>query len=123
VRANANPWQTLRLSQTIRPPERRLARYSHRIFYVILFAMPISGWLMSSAKNYSVGWSNLPTWPDLIGKREIGFVRLRGLHDTMSFVQLALASVHVLAVFRHHFSLKDDVLQSMLPFGKARRLP
>jgi cytochrome b561 len=41
----------------------------------------------------------------------------------MSFVLLALAIVHVLAVFRHYFSLKDDVLQSMLPFAKARRLP
>ena len=111
------------LPDTIRPVERRLARYSHGSFYLLLFAMPLSGWLMSSAKNYSVSWFNLLTWPDLIGKSEVAFVWLRGLHDTMSFVLLALAILHVLAAFRHHFSLKDDVLLRMLPFGRTRRLP
>jgi cytochrome b561 len=111
------------LPGSIRPVERRLARYSHRAFYVLLFAMPLSGWLMSSAKNYSVSWFNLVTWPDLIGKSDIAFVWLRGLHDTLSFVLLALAIVHVLAAFRHQFWLKDDVLQGMLPFGKTRTLP
>jgi cytochrome b561 len=77
--------------------------------------MPISGWLMSSAKNYSVSWFNLLAWPDLIGKSEVAFAWLRGLHDTMSFVLLALAIEHVLAVFRHYFSLQDDLLQGMLP--------
>jgi cytochrome b561 len=34
--------------------ERLLARVAHVSLYVLLFAMPLSGWLMSSAKNYSV---------------------------------------------------------------------
>jgi len=111
------------LPDSVRPMERRLARYSHRSFYVLLFAMPLSGWLMSSAKNYSVSWFNLLTWPDLIGKSDIAFVWLRGLHDTLSYVLLALAIMHVLAAFRHQFWLKDEVLLAMLPFGKIRRLP
>jgi cytochrome b561 len=111
------------LPDSVRPMERRLARYSHGAFYVLLFAMPVSGWLMSSAKNYSVSWFNLLTWPDLIGKNDTAFAWLRGLHDTMSFVLLALAIVHVVAAFRHQFWLKDDVLLGMLPFGKNRRLP
>jgi cytochrome b561 len=111
------------LPASVRPMERRLARYSHGAFYVLLFAMPVSGWLMSSAKNYSVSWFNLLTWPDLIGKNDTAFAWLRGLHDTMSFVLLALAIVHVVAAFRHQFWLKDDVLLGMLPFGKNRRLP
>ena len=111
------------LPDTVRYMERRLAHYSHLGFYVLLFAMPLSGWLMSSAKNYSVSWFNLLTWPDLIGQNDIAFAWLRGLHDTMSFVLLALAIVHVVAAFRHQFWLKDDVLLGMLPFGKKRRLP
>src|SRR5262249_42287764 len=36
--------------------ERNAARATHIAFYVLLFAMPLIGWLMSSAKNYSVSW-------------------------------------------------------------------
>jgi cytochrome b561 len=36
--------------------ERFLARVAHVSLYVLLFAMPLSGWLMSSANNYSVSW-------------------------------------------------------------------
>ena len=43
------------------------------LFYVLLFAMPLTGWMMSSAKNYSVSWFGLFTWPNLIGKNEQAF--------------------------------------------------
>jgi cytochrome b561 len=111
------------LPDAVRPIEQRLARYSHLAFYFLLFAMPLSGWLMSSAKNYSVSWFNQFTWPDLIGKSEPAFQWLRGLHHTLSFALLGIATVHILAALRHQFWLKDDVLLRMLPFGKARRLP
>jgi cytochrome b561 len=103
------------LPDSVRPIERRLARYSHLAFYFLLFAMPLSGWLMSSAKNYSVSWFNQFTWPDLIGKSEPAFQWLRALHHTLSFALLGLATVHVLAALRHQFWLKDDVLRRMLP--------
>jgi len=50
--------------------ERKLARATHVAFYVLLFAMPLTGWMMSSAKKYSVSWFGLFTWPNLIGKNE-----------------------------------------------------
>jgi cytochrome b561 len=107
----------------VRPIERRLARYSHGAFYGLLFAMPLSGWLMSSAKNYSVSWFNWFSWPDLIGKSEPAFQWLRGLHHALGYALLVLASVHVLAALRHQYWLKDDVLSRMLPFVKPRRAP
>jgi cytochrome b561 len=45
--------------------ERRLARATHVLFYVLLFIMPLTGWMMSSAKNYSVSWFDQFTWPNL----------------------------------------------------------
>src|SRR6202034_1479549 len=38
----------------ITPLERFHRRASHAAFYVLLFIMPVTGWMMSSAKNYSV---------------------------------------------------------------------
>jgi cytochrome b561 len=99
----------------MRRVERWLAKASHISFYLILFAMPLSGWLMSSAKNYSVSWFGAFTWPNLIGPNESAFDRLRTLHHLMGSVLLAISSLHVLAALKHHFWNRDDVLVRMLP--------
>ncbi len=99
--------------------EQRLARATHAAFYVLLFALPVSGWLMSSAKKYSVSWFGLFTWPDLIGKSEFAFDLLRTTHHGLGLVLFAIAVLHILAAFKHHFWDKDDVLLRMLPFTKT----
>ncbi len=104
----------------MKPVERKLARSTHIAFYVLLFAMPLSGWLMSSAKNYSVSWFGLFTWPNLIGKNEAAFEVLRSTHHILSDILFVIALLHILAALKHHFWNKDDVLLRMLPFTKAR---
>ena len=104
------------------PLERMLARGTHVAFYVLLFAMPLSGWLMSSAKNYSVSWFGLFTWPNLIGKNEGQFDFLRSTHHLLSDLLFVIAVLHVLAALKHHFWNKDDVLLRMLPFIHTNRV-
>jgi cytochrome b561 len=101
--------------------ERVLAKATHIAFYVLLFAMPFTGWLMSSAKNYSVSWFGLFTWPDLVGKNEQAFEVLKQTHDAMSVVLLSIAILHILAALKHHFWNKDDVFKRMLPFNKSEK--
>jgi cytochrome b561 len=101
--------------------ERKLARATHVLFYVLLFVMPLTGWMMSSAKNYSVSWFDLFTWPNLIGPNEQAFNILRTTHDTLSWLLFAVALLHILAALKHHFWNKDDVLKRMLPFTKSER--
>ena len=103
--------------------ERFLARASHFAFYVLLFAMPLTGWMMSSAKNYSVSWFGLFTWPNLIGKNAHAFELLQSTHETLSIVLLSIASLHILAALKHHFWNKDDVLRRMLPLLAAVAFP
>ena len=105
------------------PVERLLARATHAAFYLLLFAMPLTGWMMSSAKNYSVSWFGLFTWPNLIGKNEAAFDALRTTHHLLSYLLFAIAVLHILAALKHHFWNKDDVLRRMLPLvnpGKAK---
>jgi cytochrome b561 len=97
------------------------ARGTHIAFYVLLFAMPLTGWMMSSAKNYSVSWFSLFTWPNLIGKNEQAFEALRTTHQVLSWLLFAIAILHVLAALKHHFWNKDDVLLRMLPFTKSEK--
>jgi cytochrome b561 len=101
--------------------ERLAARATHVAFYVLLFAMPLTGWMMSSAKNYAVSWFGLFTWPNLVGKNEAAFNFLRATHDTLSYVLFAVAVLHILAALKHHFWNRDDVLVRMLPFTKSAR--
>jgi cytochrome b561 len=97
------------------------ARTTHALFYFFLFAMPLTGWLMSSAKNFSVSWFGLFTWPDLIGKNEQAFEMLKETHETLSWLLLTTAILHILAAFKHHFWDEDDVLKRMLPFFKSEK--
>jgi cytochrome b561 len=101
--------------------EQVAARWTHRAFYVLLFAMPLTGWTMSSAKNYSVSWFGLFTWPNLIGKDETAFELLRTTHRALAYVLFSIAVLHILAALKHHFWNRDDVLVRMLPFAKAER--
>jgi cytochrome b561 len=103
------------------PFERLIARATHVAFYVLLFAMPLTGWMMSSAKNYAVSWFGLFTWPNLIGKNEAAFDALRATHDVLSDVLFAIAVLHILAALKHHFWNKDDVLVRMLPLAGLSR--
>lgn len=103
------------------PLERRLARATHATLYTLIFVMPVTGWLMSSAKAYSVSWFNLFTWPNLIGKSQVAFEVLRTTHDVLSNVLLAIAVLHLLAAIKHHFWDRDDVLVRMLPFSRSAR--
>jgi len=104
----------------MRPIERVLARATHVAFYVLLFVMPLTGWMMSSAKNYSVSWFGLFTWPNLIPKNEAAFNALRSTHDILSAVLFTIAVVHILAALKHHFWNRDNVLLRMLPFTQLR---
>jgi cytochrome b561 len=101
--------------------ERTIARGTHVLFYVLLFAMPLTGWIMSSAKNYSVSWFGQFTWPDLIAPNERAFELLKTTHHLLGWLLFAVAILHILAALKHHFWDKDDVLVRMLPFTKSEK--
>lgn len=103
--------------------ERFAAHFTHLGLYVLLFAMPLSGWMMSSAKNYSVSWFNLFTWPNLIGKDEAAFEFLKSTHEVLSTLLWIIVALHVLAALKHHFWNKDDVMRRMLPFTRTEKRP
>jgi cytochrome b561 len=113
-----NPVPTLEgLAQ---PWERALAHLSHVLLYALIFAMPISGWLMSSAKAYSVSWFHLVQLPDLIGKSQPMFEILKDTHEVLFKVLVGVAVLHALGALKHHFIDRNDVLKRMLPFGGVK---
>jgi cytochrome b561 len=95
--------------------ERRAAEASHRLLYILMLAMPVSGWLMSSAKGFQTVWFGLIPLPDLLAKNPPLGKALAEVHQMLGFIILGFVAVHVLAAFKHHFIDRDDVLARMTP--------
>ena len=91
------------------------AHISHFLLYALLFITPMLGWLMSSARAFSVSWFGLVQLPDLIEPDKLAFERLRDLHVFMAWTLATIAAVHLAAALKHHFFDRDDVLRRMLP--------
>ncbi|HEV8017673.1 MAG TPA: cytochrome b [Steroidobacteraceae bacterium] len=110
----ANPIPAL--PDTLKPYERRLAKFTHGLLYVLLFAVPLAGWTMSSARGFPVSWFGLFTLPDLVPKNKGLYEVLVDTHAYLAWTLGVVAIIHLLAALKHHFVLKDDVFRRMLPF-------
>jgi len=95
--------------------QRLIARASHDLMYLLIFALPLTGWIMSSAVNTPVSYFGLFTWPDLIAPRQEFAELLKLVHGTLFKALAAIVCVHVAAALYHHFIAGDDVLRRMLP--------
>jgi cytochrome b561 len=108
------------LPNTLKPYERVLAHITHFALYAIILVMPITGWIMSSARNFPVSWFSLVQLPDLVGQNRALYDALHTTHEVLAVTLLGVATLHVLAALKHHFFLKDDTLKRMLPFTRTR---
>lgn len=111
---------TPELPTTLKPYERVLAQVTHAALYLLLFAMPLTGWMMSSARGFPVSWFGLAQLPDLVPRNRGLYETLKSTHDNLALVLYGVVGLHVLAALKHHFVMRDDVLRRMLPFTKSR---
>lgn len=100
-------------------PMQWAAHAGHFALYALMIAIPLSGWLMSSAKGVQTVWFGVLPIPDLLAKdKELG-KSLAELHEALSIGLLLLMAGHAAAAFFHHFFHKDDTLRRMLPSRPA----
>lgn len=93
----------------------RTAQITHRLLYLLLLVVPLSGWLMSSAKGFqTVYFGRLPI-PDLLGKDPALGAALEAVHWTLNKMLLGAIVLHIAAALKHHFVDHDTVLRRMLP--------
>jgi cytochrome b561 len=106
------------LSAETKPWERVLAKISHLLLYGLIFAIPISGWLMSSAKNTPVSWFKLFQLPNLVAPDKAFGASMHDLHHLLFNVLVVVAALHIAGALKHHFIDRNDVLRRMLPFAR-----
>ncbi|CAM2172626.1 superoxide oxidase [Paraburkholderia sacchari] len=92
------------------------ARFVHLCFYGLMFALPMTGWLMSSAAGIPASFLGLFMLPDFIHRNDDMFALFISIHKWLAFALILLLAVHMGAALRHHLVFKDDTLRRMLPW-------
>lgn len=87
----------------------------HQLLYVFILIIPLSGWLMSSAKGITTVWFGIVPLPNLVEKNKTLGHLLAVAHETLNYMLLALVILHVAAVLKHRYFDRNDVLARMLP--------
>ncbi|MDU5453467.1 cytochrome b [Pseudescherichia vulneris] len=111
----------------VSPPPKALASYSrlthaaaigaHIILYALLFAIVISGYLISTADGQAISVFGLFEIPATLTDAGAQADLAGTLHLWLAWSVVILSVLHALAALKHHFIDKDDTLKRML--GKS----
>ena len=97
----------------------RVAHLGHAALYGLMIVIPLSGWLMSSAKGVPTVWFGVLPLPDLLERnKELGHL-LQEVHESLNYLLMLLLAGHVAAALKHHWIDRDDILKRMLPNRSA----
>lgn len=116
---------TPKLPATMSPLMQLGAKFGHWILYLLMFAMPITGWLASSAspyndadaypmqiKNMVFGLFEMPD-PFATGSHALSD-QFMTAHFYVSLALLAVLAVHVIAAIKHAAVDRDGVMERMI---------
>ena len=95
--------------------QQALAGATHILLYGLMLAIPVSGWLMSSALGFQTVYFGVLPLPDLVAKNKLLGEQLKFVHVFLNYTLAALVVTHVAAALKHHLVDRDDVLTRMLP--------
>ncbi len=104
-----------------KPWEQHIARWVHRIFYALIIAIVISGYLITTADGQSISvfnWFEIPASLQGIDKQE----DIAGeFHEWLTYILILFVSLHTLAALKHHFINRDSTLSRMLGFCDTKQ--
>lgn len=107
--------------------EKTVSRAVHVIFYTLMVAIPLGGWLMVSVSPFQVStvlygvlsWPHVPFTQSLVSEDLYDFAAF--FHSKGAWVIIVLLGLHVAGAVRHEIGKEEGVLKRMLPglFGKT----
>lgn len=107
-----------------RPPElsaampawqRGAAHGLHHLLYVLMFAVPVSGYFYTLAAGFPVVYFNLFQLPVLIERNLELAETLKSVHYWLTMSMAALVVLHVAAALKHAIIDRDGTMRRMLP--------
>lgn len=94
--------------------ERVVAKLAHRLLYILLASLFVSGYLISTADGRGIdvfNWFTLPSLGEFIEDQEDTAGQL---HEWFAYGLIGLAFLHAMAALKHHSLDKDRTLSRML---------
>lgn len=101
-----------------------LARATQFILYVLIVAIPLSGWIMASASRLGIAtpyfflfdWPNLPFFNGMdVHARVEAHEQWEDIHAALAWSAIVLIPLHVAGALYHQFIRRDGVMKQMLP--------
>lgn len=90
------------------------AKAMHFALYFLMLALPLTGWIFSSAGKWPLDLFGLP-WPKLPVTKDMPIAGItHEAHELMGWIALGLVVLHIAAALYHHHVVKDDILKRML---------
>jgi cytochrome b561 len=110
-------WRLCNVQPTLpcMPKWQRLSlKLVHRLLYLLVILMTLTGWIMSTAANHipHIGSFTLPL-PFVKSCAQLSDL-FYSYHSILAWVIIAIVVLHILAALKHWLIDKDDVLQKML---------
>jgi cytochrome b561 len=97
-----------------------LARRVHGLLYALLLALPLVGWMASSAGGYPIVLFNvLPLPAPVPQSKELSEI-LQAVHRVLAWSLVTLVALHLLAVLKHQFIDRDRIVSRMVDGLRGR---
>ncbi|MGX9720744.1 cytochrome b [Stenotrophomonas acidaminiphila] len=96
----------------------RVAEATHWLLYVLMFAIPLSGWLYDSASGLRpFKLFGLVEMPKLVAPSEQSAQLSHAIHEWGFWLLILVVLAHAGAALYHHLHQRDATLARMLPQG------
>ena len=104
------------------PGWQRMAAHSlHWLLYVLMFVIPLIGYLHRLAGAHAVSFFGIGDLPIVIGRNEPFRVWTHSAHETLAWLLCALLVLHLAAALKHRFIDRDGVAERMMRLPFSRR--
>lgn len=90
------------------------AKLTHLALYALMIGLPLLGWLALSAEGKPIPFFGLQL-PALIGEGKSAAEWTKEIHEAGGTVGYFLIGLHAVAALYHHYFVRDNTLQRMLP--------
>ena len=94
---------------------RRIAKAVHAFLYLLLLAIPLLGWALTSAHNTPLKFLGMLPLPGLVQANADRADTLSSLHALAAWTLLFAVMAHSVAALYHHYVRRDEILAAMLP--------
>ncbi|HEX8955084.1 MAG TPA: cytochrome b/b6 domain-containing protein, partial [Burkholderiaceae bacterium] len=93
--------------------QKAVSRWVHRAFYLVLAALPLSGYTHRMAGNHPVSFWGVFNWPMLIDPSEPLRLLTDKIHVALAIALIGLLALHLGAVVKHTLIDRDGILKRM----------